>query len=147
MEGGLCRFSGLVVGVTEFLEAIAELVDSILRSANNHAEEAFLKEALGGESQAVLLVQKHLAELHVIADAVELFKVDAHHHVHGSAASDWRNTFDRGESQKGSLAGCCQFLFHGLKMTVWDLFEDFGEGELDERVGVQLDHGVHAQAR
>ena len=110
--------------VTEFLEAIAKLVESLLRRANNHAEETLLKEALGGESETVLLVQEHLAELHIVLDALKLFKVDAHHHVHGSAASNRGYTSDLGESQKGGLTGGSQLLLHGLEVALRHLFQD-----------------------
>ena len=86
--------SSLVVIVAEFLEAISELIDSRCCRADDHAEEALLKEALRGERQTILLCQQHLAELDVVADAVEFVKLNPHHHVHGSAAPDWRYTSD-----------------------------------------------------
>ena len=133
--------------VAEFLEAISELIDSRLRRANDHAEEALLKEALRGESQTILLRQQHLAELDVVADAVEFVELDAHHHVHGSAAPDRRYTSDLRETQESCLTGGCQFLFHRLKVAVGHLFQNAWQCKLHERVWMQLDHRVHVHAR
>lgn len=80
----------------ELLQAIPKRNDSLTRGANDHAEEAILEEALRWESQAVLFVQKFLAEFDVIGNSLELVEVDAHHHVHGSAASDGSYTSDGG---------------------------------------------------
>ena len=84
----------LVVRIAEFLETVSELNDSVLGRADDHAEEAIFKEALGREGEAVLLIQKLGAEVHVVADALELLEVDTHHHVHGGAAPDGSYTSD-----------------------------------------------------
>lgn len=80
----------------ELLQAITKLIDSSLCGAEDHAEEAFLKEALRWEGQAVLLLQQLLAEVDIVFDAFELLKVNTHHHIHGCTASDRSYTSDSG---------------------------------------------------
>ena len=93
----------LVMSGAELLEAVTELIDSFRESADDHSEEVFLEEASRGERQAVLLGQKFPAELDVVVDVGELVTLDAHHHVHRSAASDRCHTSDRAEAAECSL--------------------------------------------
>ena len=130
----------------ELLQALSKLIDSGLRGAEDHAEEALLKEALRREGQAVLLRQELLAKVDIIFDAFKLVKFNAHHHVHGGAASDRSYTSDGAEAGKRGLRRGRQLLLHRFKVTVGHFGEDAGQRLLDERVRVQLDHRVHVES-
>ena len=93
----------LVVGGAKLLEAVAKRIDSLRFGADDHAEEILLEEARRGEGEAVLLCQKLSTELDIVLDILELFYVDAHHHVHGCAASDGSHTSDGAESAERGL--------------------------------------------
>ena len=136
----------LVVGGAKLLEAVAKRIDCLWCGADDHAEEILLEEARGGEGKAVLLGQKLSTELDIVLDILELFNVDAHHHVHGCAASDRSHTSDGAESAERGLRAGCQLLLHVLEVRIGDLFEDSGESMLDKRIGVQLNHRVHTHA-
>ena len=130
----------------ELLQALSKLIDSGLRGAEDHAEEALLEEALRRERQAVLLRQELLAKVDIVFDAFELVEVNANHHVHGSAASDRSYTSDGAEAGECGLRRGRQLLLHRFKVTVGHFGEDAGQRLLDERVRVQLDHRVHVES-
>ena len=131
----------------ELLQALAKLIDSGLSGAEDHAEEALLEEALRGERQAVLLLEQLLAEVDIVFDAFKLLKVNAHHHIHGCAASNRSYTSDGGEASEGGLAGGGQLLLHGFEVTVGHLRQDSRQGLLHQRIRVQLNHRVHVEPR
>ena len=133
------------MGGAELLQAIAKLIDSGLCGAEDHAEEALLEEALRGERQAVLLLEQLLAEVDIVFDALKLVKVDAHHHIHGCAASNRSYTSDGGEAGEGGLRRGRQLLLHGFEVTVGHLRQDSGEGLLHQRIWMQLNHRVHVK--
>jgi len=87
----------------KFLQAIPKRIDSGLGRADNHAEETLLEEALRRERQAVLFLKKLFAEVDIVGDSLEFIEVNANHHVHGSAASNWSYTSDGGQAGEGSL--------------------------------------------
>lgn len=111
------------MGGAEFLQTVAKFIDNLVGGADDHSEEATLEETLAREGQTVLLVQQLFAEVHVVCNIAELFKVNAHHHVHGSAASNRSYTANGGQFRKGSLRGGSQFHFHVFEVTVGHLFE------------------------
>ena len=87
----------------ELLQALSKLIDSGLRGAEDHAEEALLEEALRREGKTVLLRQEVLAKVDIVFDAFELAELNANHHVHGSAASDRSYTSDGAEAGERGL--------------------------------------------
>ena len=102
-KGHLKGCSGFIVCCAELLQALSKLIDSGLSGAEDHAEEAFLEEALRRESQAVLLLQKLLAKVDIVFDAFKLVEVNSYHHVHGGTASDRSYTSDGAEAGESAL--------------------------------------------
>ena len=118
------------MSLTEGLEAISERIDSFWLGADDHSEEATLKEALAWESEAVLLMEELLAEVDIIFDVFEAVKLNLDHHVHGCTASDWDYTVNRRQPCVSRLRGQSELLFHRFKVRARDLLENFWQREL-----------------
>ena len=79
---------------TERLKTVSKSVDSLRLRADDHSEEALLEEALAREGQTVLLLEKLLAEVHIIFNLWEHVQFYLDHHVHGCTTTDWSHTRD-----------------------------------------------------
>jgi len=66
----------------ESLKSVSKFVDNFRLGTYNHSEETLLEKALTRESQTVLVGKQLLAEVNVVLNTVEHFKLDANHHVH-----------------------------------------------------------------
>jgi len=92
-----------MVSLDKRFETVTELKQDLGLCADDHSEESLGEEALRGESQAVLLGEELLAEVDVVLDVLEIFRINLNHHVHGGATLDRFDSVDFGQALEGSL--------------------------------------------